>query len=184
MLPGSGVPAAVAAQTPGSPVAASPANWSLIDAVGYAGFGFGAGLAATWDLEGSGFGPPDAALVIIGATTVAGAVAGAMTGSRAEQTISEGRRLGGAHRAAVAGGAVLAGATLGAVSAIPLINSEGEGTFLGSDERTVSLLVLTGGALGFLYVRSKWDQLAVRSVSLAPALSASGAFGMQMRARF
>lgn len=140
-------------------------------------------MATTWDLEGSGFGPPDAALVIIGATTVAGAVAGAMPGSRAEHAICEGRRLGSAHRAAVAGGAVLAEATLGAVSVVPLINREGEGTFLGSDERTVSLPALTGGTLGFLYVRSKWGQLAVRSVSLAPALSANGAFGMQMRAR-
>lgn len=60
-----------------------------------------------------------------------------MLGGRADRAIADGRAVEGPHRAAVLGGGVLAGGTLGALATVPLINSEGEGTFLGSDETTL-----------------------------------------------
>lgn len=176
-----GVATPATAQTSDSPDSGGEIRWSLINAVGYGGLGFGVGLVATWDLEGSDFGPPGAALAVIGATTVAGTVAGAIIGRRARNAIARGRSLSGAHRAAVMGGVVMAGGTLGAVAAVPLINAEGEGTFLGSDERTVTLLVLAGGALGSVYVWKQRDRLAFRSVRLTPVLSGTRGYGFHIR---
>lgn len=45
-------------------------------------------------------------------------------------------------------------------------------------------MILAGGALGFLYVWNKWDELALRDVSLAPVISGNGAYGVDMRIRF
>lgn len=74
---GVGAPTLATAQADGSPIARSPSNWSVIDAVGYAGLGFATGLLTTWDMEGTGFGPPESALIVLGVTTVAGTVVGA-----------------------------------------------------------------------------------------------------------
>ena len=178
-----GVHTPTAAQTNGPPMPGGM-KWSLIDAIGYGGLGFGVGLITTWDMEGSDLGPPGTALAVTAATTVAGTVAGAMIGKRAQNTMAEGGRLGGAHRAAVVGGVIMAGGTVGAVAAIPLINGEGEGTFLGSDEQTVALLVLAGGALGSVFAWKQRDQLAFRSVSVTPALVGIGRYGLHMRVSF
>lgn len=77
MILGVGAPTPATTQTDGSPIAPSASNWSLIDAVGYAGLGFATGLLTTWDIEGTGFGPPEWALIVVGVTTVAGTVFGA-----------------------------------------------------------------------------------------------------------
>ncbi len=74
---GVGAPTLATAQADGSPIARSPSNWSVIDAVGYAGLGFATGLLTTWDMEGTGFGPPESALIVLAVTTVAGTVVGA-----------------------------------------------------------------------------------------------------------
>lgn len=179
-----GVVVPAAAQTPASPTPDGGVKWSLYDAVGYGALGFGLGLAATWDMEGSGFGPPGAAVAIVGATTAAGIVAGAVIGNRAQRAVAEGRRVDGAHRAAVIGGVVLAGGTLGALAAVPLINSEGEGTALGSDEQTFALLALAGGALGSLYAWKHSDELSSRSIGVAPAVSESAGYGLRLRMSF
>lgn len=162
----------------------SAQSWRVIDAVGYGGLGFGLGVAATWDLEGEGFGPPDAALVAVGAGTVAGLTVGAMLGGRADRAIADGRAVGGPHRAAVLGGGVLAGGTLGALAAVPFINSEGEGTFLGSDETTFGVFVVTGAALGSLYTWRRSDQLSSGHASVTPVLGPGGERGIRLRIGF
>lgn len=151
---------------------------------GYGGLGFGLGLAVAWDMEGSDIGPPGTAVAVVGATTAAGIVAGTLIGNRARKTIAEGERIGGGHRAAVIGGVVLAGGTLGALAAVPLINSEGEGTALGSDEQTFALLALAGGALGSLYAWKQSDELSSRSIGVAPAVSGSAGYGLRLRMSF
>lgn len=162
-------PAPLAAQSAPRP-ADDGAPWVLYDAVGYGGLGFGLGLAAAWGMENdSGFGPPGEALVVLGVGTVAGIVTGAILGSRAGHAVAEGRPLGTGHRAATLAGPVLAGGTLGALAAIPLINGEGEGTALGSDERTVGLLTLAGFAVGSVVAWRLSDELPVRGVQAGPA---------------
>lgn len=176
--------AAPAAAQTDPPPADGGARWGLYDAVGYGGLGFGLGLAAAWDMEGSGFGPPGEALALIGATTVAGVVAGALIGHRAGDAVADGREVGGAHRAATLGGVVLAGAALGTLAAVPLVNGEGEGTPLGSDEQTVALLTAAGGALGAVFAWHQSDKLAPRGVSLTPTVTGSAEYGMRLRIRF
>lgn len=160
------------------------ARWGVVDAIGYGGLGFGLGLAATWDMEGSGFGPPGAALVAIGASTVLGTVAGAMIGARAQRAIVAQGELEGVHRAAVIAGAIMAGGTLGALAAVPLVNGEGAGTFLGSDEQTVTVLVLVGSALGSLYVWRHRGDFSSSRFSLAPVMSEGGEYGLRVGVTF
>lgn len=175
-----GVAIPAAAQTDALSNPGAGVKWSVIDAVGYGGLGFGLGLAVAWDMEGSDFGPPGTAVAVVGATTAAGIVAGTLIGNRARKTIAEGERLGGGHRGAVIGGVILAGGTLGALAAVPLINAEGEGTALGSDEQTVALMALAGGALGSLFAWMHSDELASRSVSVAPAVFGRAGYGLRM----
>ncbi len=68
----------------------------------------------------------------------------------------------------VAAGTVLGGADPGALARVPLIQPQGEGTFLGSDEQTFLLPALAGGALG------------ARSVSENRALFAHWRPGLQV----
>ncbi len=137
-----GLASPAAAQPEASPTSDGGMKWVLLDALGYGGVGFGLGLAAAWGMEGDDFGPPASALAVVGVSTAAGAVAGALIGRRARNRIAEGMPVEGAHRAAVVGGVVAAGAALGALAAVPLVNGEGEGTPLGSDEQTVLLTTL------------------------------------------
>lgn len=172
------------APTDGSPATSQERSagpkWTFIDAVGYAGLGFGAGLAATWDLEGSGLGPPGEALAVVAATTLAGGVTGAVLGRRAESAAARGRRVGGLHRAAVLGGAALAGGTLGALAAAALVNPSVEGTPLGSDEQTVTLLVLAGTGAGAAYAWSRSEALESRSLAIAPVFLEGGRRGVRV----
>lgn len=167
-----------------SPSPGGGLKWTLLDAVGFGGIGFGLGLAATWDMEGEGIGPPESALAVVGGTTAAGIVAGAFIGRRAQHGIGEGRPVGGAHRAAVLGGVVAAGAVLGALGAIPLVNGEGEGTPLGSDEQTVLLTTLAGGGLGALYAWKHSDELSGGSLRVTPAVSKATGYGVRIRTSF
>lgn len=158
------------AQSGVSPDRENGVNWSLLDAIGYGGLGFGLGLLAAWDMEGTDFGPPGEALALIGAATMAGTFGGAIMGNRAEDAIAKGHQIRGAHRAAVIAGVVLAGGTAGALASIPFVNSEGEGTPLGSDEQSVVLLVSAGAVLGSLYLWMRRDELTYQRFRIAPAL--------------
>lgn len=182
LLLGFALPAA--AQTDAPPASTGGMKWTLLDAVGYGGLGFGLGLVAAADMEGDDIGPPGSALAVLGATTAAGFVAGAVIGRRAQNRIAEGRPVEGAHRAAVNGGVVMAGAILGTLAAIPLVNSEGEGTPLGSDEQTVGLMALVGGGLGSLYAWRHSGELSPRTISVAPAISGTAGYGMRLRMSF
>lgn len=122
--------------------------------------------------------------IAIATTAAAGTYAGAVIGRRAGKTISEGGRLGGGHRAAVAGGAIMAGGTLGALAAVPLIKPEGEGTIFGSDEATVAGMVLVGTALSSLFVLLHRDELSSGRISVTPAVPGGAGFGVQARFAF
>jgi hypothetical protein len=121
-----GASAPAVSQINRSPPWRGGAKWGLIDGIGYGGLGFGIAVAATLDMESNHFGPPGAALVIIGASIVAGAVLGGVMGSRAQRTVAAGRPLHGAHRVAVVAGGVIAGGTPGALTSAALIKGEGE----------------------------------------------------------
>lgn len=179
LLLGVSIPAT--AQSNGTSGSSDGAKWGLIDGLGYGGLGFGLGVAATWNMESNHFGPPGEALVIIGASTVAGTILGAVVGSRAQRTITAGRSLEGPHRIAVIGGAVTAGGTLGALASIPLIEGQGEGTVFGSDEQTFTLLGLAGGVLGALYVWKHRNEFSSRNVSLTPVITRVAGYGLRIR---
>lgn len=143
-------------------------NWGLWDAIGYGGLGFA--LAMPMAQGSNCIGPCGNDLVSIAALAAGGVIAGAIVGGRARGMLRQSRELSPGHRAAVAVGAVLAGGTFGALASIPLINGEGEGTAIGSDEQTVLLFALGGAALGVLFVSRKWDGLTQQGFNLAPVL--------------
>ena len=179
-----GASAPAVAQDNGSPPSSRGAGWGIIDGIGYGGLGFGVAVAATWDMESDHFGPPVTALMIIGASTVAGTVLGAVMGSRAQRTVAAGRPLDGAHRVAVIAGGVMAGGTLGALTSAALIQGEGEGTVLGSDEQTFTILVLVGTALSSLYVWRHREELTSGGIGLAPEVHGSGKYGLRVRVTY
>ena len=156
-------------------------RWGLYDAVGYGGLGFALGLVAAWDMEGTGLGPPAAALAVVGAATAAGIAGGAVLGRRASRSVASGEPVSGAHRAAVLAGGVLAGGTVGALASIPLINGDGEGTPLGSDERTVALMIGAGLAAGAVFAVSRRQELAGRRITIVPEASTAGGYGIRVR---
>jgi len=171
-------PAPAAAQT--APPAADGASWALYDAIGYGGLGFGVALLAAAGMEGESFGPPTGALVVVGAGTVVGIVTGAVIGRAAERAVARGRTVGSGHRTAALGGVVLVGTTVGALAAIPLINGEGEGTPLGSDEQTAALTILGGSALGALAAWRMADDFSPAAVHVAPTVGREG-YGLRVR---
>ncbi len=160
---------------PGPPL--GPDTWTVGPAEETLAFGI-------TDLSGISVGPSGTQLAIVGATTVAGTLAGAVIGRRAQEAIEEGRPIGGAHRAAVLGGGVMAGGTVGAVAAAALIMPEGEGTFLGSDEQAVFVLVLAGSALGALYVWRHRHGLLSSRIRFAPETYGRGGYGLRGRITF
>lgn len=178
-----GAPARASAQDDLPSASADRVRWALYDGIGYGGMGFGLGLIAAWDMEGSGFGPPGVAIATIIGATVAGTVAGTMIGRRAQNVLDTGQPLTGAHRVAAMGGVALFGAALGALAAIPLVDGEGEGTFLGSDEQTVTLTVVSGGALGWFYIWNRRDDFSSRQISVSPT-ARDGAYGFRARLTF
>jgi hypothetical protein len=155
----------------------------LIDGLGYGGLGFGLGLVAAWDIEGTEIGPPDEAVALVAVTTAAGIIGGALLGRSANRALAAGRPLGVGHRTAVLAGAVLAGATLGALAAVPLINPEGEGTPLGTDEATVTTLAIAGAAVGSLFALTQARRLAAGRVELMPSFPGDGGVGLRVRVR-
>lgn len=176
-----GTPVPAAAQTDSSTAPGGGVRWALLDAIGYSGLGFGLGLLAAWDMEGTSFGPPDEAVAVIAASTAAGLLTGAVIGRRAQNAIAQGRRPGGAHRAAALAGVAMAGGTLGALAAVPLINGEGEGTVLGSDEQTITVMMLGGTALGSLYMLRKRAAFPSNRIRVTPGIFGRGEYGLRVR---
>lgn len=160
------------------PASAGAQSWALVDGLGYGVVGTGVGAMAAWDMDfGQGF-------AVIALATGAGIGAGALVGHAADTRLARGEALGGGHKAAVVAGSVLAGTTLGALASAALINGEGEGTFLGSDETTFTALTIGGTALGAAVTWWRRDALRPRGVSVSPAVSLKGGAGLRVRVTF
>jgi len=155
--------------------------WALIDAIGYGGAGFGVGLATMWSSDRS----IGEAVGIIGSSTVAGIVLGAALGHKASAAVAGGRAPRPGLRSAALAGVVLAGASLGALAAVPLINGADEGTPLGSDEATVAITTGIGAAVGILFAVVGARPLpASARVSVAPFVAARGRPGIRVGMTF
>jgi hypothetical protein len=151
----------IAQRTPEAPANPAP-PLGVLNAIGYGGLGVGLGALSgtascksgcSWDEEiGSVVGR-----AVLGAA--AGLIGGDMIGNGARRKLARGEPLGTGHSFAVASVVVLAGATLGALAAVPLIAPSGEGTPLGSDEQTFALLATGGATLGALYLASRWKRI-------------------------
>ena len=160
------------------PARASAQSWALVDGLGYGGVGALAGVALAWDQDyGSGF-----STILVG--TGAGVLVGGLVGHAADRTLARGEALGGAHKAAVVTGSVLAGTVVGALASAALINGEGSGTPLGSDESTFTVLTLGGAGLGVAYAWWRRDALNPRGVTATPRVSADGEVGLHFQVRF
>lgn len=155
-------------------------SWSFIDLVGYGAAGGGLGFALTVEADCSDIVCGQTVFTTLGGLAL-GAVGGAIIGSRAQSALDRGEALTPGHRNAVAAGTVFAGAALGGVTSFLLINSEGEGTFLGSDEQTFGMLALAGAGLGALYVASQWAELSGQGLELRPAVLSGRRLGIQGR---
>lgn len=166
------------AQLPSRPQPEGIARWGLVNAVGYGGLGFLVGVAAAWDKD------IDGAFATIGLSSLAGVVTGAAIGGHASKRIRSGEQLSGTSRFAVSAGAILAGATLGACAAVPLINGEGAGTPLGSDESTLGILVGTGTLLGAWYLRRHSGELSGERLGIAPIRTIDSAYGLRVSVRY
>ncbi len=172
------------AQLDEAPAPRDGAPWGLFDAIGYGGLGFGLGAIAGTRMSGDDLGPSAAALVTIAGMTAASTWAGAVIGGRAARTLACGQPLGTGHRRAVVAGVVMAGATLGALAAVPLIAPGQAGTPLGTDEQTLALLASGSAVLGSLYMWKNRDRLAAWSVGLAPRVRESGRPSLHLSVRF
>jgi hypothetical protein len=165
-----------------SPVRLQPESgggrWALVDAVGYGGVGFVAGLAAAWDSEiGEGF-------ATVALSSLAGTAVGAVVGHHASRRIRRGEPPSGASRFAVSAGSVFAGATLGACAAVPLISGEGEGTPLGSDESTLAILMGGGTLLGFWYLARHNGDFDGTRVGITPIRTIDAGYGLRVSVRY
>ena len=182
-LVASGAGAQQAATVPRDLSPRGVAPWAVIDAIGYGGLGLGAGFVFAF-AESEAFGPTDAGLVAMGASTLAGIVGGAYLGRRARARIASGQTVSGGHRLAVSTGAVLAGAMLGALIAMPLIAPEGEDTTLGSDESTAMLTVGAGTALGLVYATRHQRDFIANRVGVSPYVNGRTGTGLRLEVRF
>ena len=180
-----GVPAISPAQVDAVQARRATVRWSILDALGYGGLGFGAGILGAVATQGDcGFGPCDHQVAVIAAATVAGMATGFIIGRRAETRLSRGESLTSRHRNAVIAGALLAGPVIGAVAASLLINSEGSGTALGSDEQTFAIALLASTALSSWYVSRHSRELLTRRTRVTPVVMPNGRFGATVNLRF
>jgi len=153
-------------------------RWGLVNALGYGGVGFLAGVAAAWDSDLEG------AVATIGLSSLAGVVVGTAIGRHASNRIRNGEPLSGTSRFAVSAGTILAGATLGACAAVPLINGEGEGTPLGSDESALAILMGGGTALGVWYLTRHRGDFAGARLGITPIRTKDSAYGLRVSVRY
>jgi hypothetical protein len=166
-------------------VATPPLPWSFIDAVGYGGLGFGVGFGlsfvvasdATIDALGT-------VVATIGVSTIAGIAGGTAIGRTAHRRVLDGRPVGSELQAAALAGAMLGGATLGALASIPLIEGEETGTPLGSDATTFGITTGVGALLGTLYATRYAATLPVGGITAVPTVAAHGRVGFRISAKF
>lgn len=171
---------ATAQQGPASRRAHVP--WTLIDAVGYGGAGFGLGFAGSLATPSEGL-APNLAPIALG--TLFGMGAGIAIGHVTNTRARDGRPIGGGLRTATLAGSVLAGATLGALAAVPLIGGSNEsGTALGSDGQTFAITTGAGAALGTAFAMRFRSSLDASPVALMPTYDPRGRIGVQVALRF
>ena len=161
-------------------------NWTLWDALGYGAIGALASYAVAWEADEGG------EAILLGGT-VGSIVLGAALGSSVKRRINSGRPVGGGRATAALLGVAGAGATVGALASVPLINGESgsapgveEGTPLGSDETTFALLAGTGAALGVWYALRHADELRSPRVTVGrrPTDDGGHAYALGMRLSF
>jgi hypothetical protein len=162
---------------------AAPIKWVVMDAIGYGGLGTVVGMALALSSYSCPFGPCDGAAMSVVGGAVAGAIGGAAIGIHARRTLAKGEQLGAVHRAAVLAGAMISGTTLGAVASFSLINGDGSGTPLGSDETTFGMLTLGGTAIGAILAARSANELNNPRVTISPAIGA-GRYGLDARLAF
>jgi len=169
-----------------TPLASAGQASIFLNSVGYgvAGATLGALVTANASCEGEFICIPTIAVL----STLGGAALGAAIGGKAaasaNRDVAEGRIVGSGHLAAVTVGTVLGGATVGAVASALLINPEGEGTLLGSDGQTFTILTLAGTGLAVLNLRRTWGRLTGVQVEARPAIVGDGQPGVVARIRF
>lgn len=159
-------------------------GWIVADAAGYGALGlavgFGAGIMTN---DTCPFG--SCTSIVIGGLT--GALVGTMGGAKiavsARDAVARGEPLGSGHRSAVTLGAVLGGATLGALGSSLMINGNGSGTPIGSDERTFALLTVTGLFGGAYFVARHSHELDPPRMNVMPVVG-KGRVGLSTRMVF
>jgi hypothetical protein len=175
------------AQNPESRPQRSTLKWAVADAIGYGGLGtalgFLAAVATAGTESGCGFGPCAGALMAIPAGAIAGAMGGAVIGARAGRALSRGDQLGAGQRTAVVVGTLLAGTSIGAIASFSMINGDGSGTPIGSDEKTFGLLTIGGFALSTAFVATHSHELNGGRIRLSPTIGA-GRYGASARLSF
>jgi hypothetical protein len=93
----------------------------------------------------------ESGVTIFAAGLVGGAVVGWMIGDRAEDGLDQGESLSGGHKNALRVGTVMAGAGVGALASVLVINAdEGAGQSEPNDGATFGYFVAGGAALGAL----------------------------------
>ncbi len=168
-----------------TPAPARSQSLGFLSGLGYATAGGAIGVAATANATCEGFlCIPDAMVAAMLAGVIGGAITGAAINSSAQRKIDSGKPLGGGHLAALSVGTVLGGATLGAIASGLIVNSDGSGTFLGSDERTFAIMTAAGAGLGVIILRKHWGRLTGRGVQARPAILNGGRPGVVASIRF
>lgn len=166
-----------------APARRSSVPWTLVDAIGYGGLGFGLGAAAAFAQDDGSIG---SGVAMIGMATAFGLGIGIKVGHDASVALKKGQPVGSATRFGALTGAVLAGATAGALVAVPLVNGGSEsGTAIGSDETTVAVTTATGALLGFVLASSqrKYFERA-QQVSITPFSTRHRGHGLRVALRF
>lgn len=159
----------------------------FLNIVGFGAVGGGVGALATSGAECSGTGficiPAEFVMATIGGA-VAGMLVGNSVASSANRTVGEGRSPGTASLTALSVGSALGGAALGALAGGMLVNDDGTGTFLGSDEQTIVITGLAGAALGILQLSRRWEALTGHAVEVRPTVAGGGRAGVNLTVRF
>ena len=137
-------------------------GWIVADALGYGTLGFVVGAATGAVLtsgEDCGFGPcAEPVLMALGGGLLGMAGGGAL-GINARRSAAAGVPISSGHSAAMKIGGALGGATLGALISLTMINGDGSGTRIGSDEATFFSLTGAGLVTGIWFVGSHGREL-------------------------
>lgn len=159
----------------------------FLNILGYGAVGGAAGALATVGAECSGSGficiPAEFVVATIGGSLV-GMIAGNALASSANRAVDEDSRPGSGTLAALSLGSALGGAAVGVLFGGLLIDGEGSGTFLGSDEHTLLITGLAGATLGIVQIARRWGALTGHSVEVRPVLDPAGRTGLNLTVRF